>query len=139
MKEGRKLRTHFHKLLPTAIDWKVYEDLSFAVEEARKMDEQERYFVIRKNSAPLEHKAHFEREHMNARTSSMNANSFVVSLRRRGFKLALEDLGIKRTIIDEDHPEKYVSIGGQQQSFFPSQSIIEVTGPDSKWGTSFSR
>jgi len=89
-------------------------------------------------SATLEHENHFKKELRIARKQMMDSGSFLVSLRRRGFKLALLDMGIERTVIDEDYPKKEVAVV-QQLDFFPSRSIERIVEPDSKWSTAVSR
>ncbi len=99
------------------------------------------YYEFQKlaSSANLQHQEHFRKQLQVARKYHMDAQSFVVSLRRRGLKLALQDMNIERTIINEQSQERRLVVGGQQLSFFPSRSIAEVTAPESKWSTMFSR
>lgn len=82
--------------------------------------------------ASLQHQAHFNKERTIARKYMMDSNSFLVSLRRRGFDLALQDIGVTRTIIDENYRKG-------QADFFPAQVIVEVIEPESKWSTANSR
>jgi hypothetical protein len=103
------------------------------------MDTQYAEFKRLEFGCPLQHKNHFEKQSQLARKYQMDANCFVVSLRRRGLKLALRDLNIERVIIDEDYPDRPVAVGGQQLSFFPAHTITKVTAPESKWSTAFSR
>ena len=44
---------------------------------------------------------YYDRELASARRYHMDANSFMVALRRRGFALALEELKIERTVVEE--------------------------------------
>jgi hypothetical protein len=137
--ERRNFKTRPLQYLPTAIQWRVYEDVAFAAEEAEKMTKQYYEFQKLLSGSSLQHHKHFQKELQQARKYQMDANSFVVSLRRRGLKLALQDLHIERTIIDEENPERRLVVGGQQLSFFPAQRIAEVTAPESKWSTAHSR
>jgi hypothetical protein len=137
--ERKNFKTRPLQYLPTAIQWRVYEDPAFAAEEARKMSEQYYEFQKLKSGASLQHQNHFDKELQQARKYMMDANSFVVSLRRRGLKLALQDMNIERVIIDEEFPDRRLVVGAQQLGLFPAQRIAEVTGPESKWSTAHSR
>ncbi len=103
------------------------------------MDRQYDEFKKLEFGCILQHGEHFRKQSQLARKYKMDANSFVVSLRRRGLKLALEDMSIERTIMDEGNSGKRLVVGGQQLDFFPAQRIAEVTAPQSKWSTAYSR
>jgi len=136
--EKRNYKKRPLQYLPTAIKWSIYEDVAFAAEESQKMTDQYYEFSSMRFSAILEHENHFKKELGIARKQMMDSGSFLVSLRRRGFKLALLDMGIERTVIDEDYPEKEIAVV-QQLDFFPSRSIERIVEPDSKWSTAVSR
>jgi len=136
--EKRNYKKRSLQYLPTAIKWSIYEDVAFAAEESQKMTDQYYEFSSMRFSAILEHENHFKKELGIARKQMMDSGSFLVSLRRRGFKLALLDMGIERTVIDEDYPKKEVAVV-QQLDFFPSRSIERIVEPDSKWSTAVSR
>ena len=136
--EKRNYKKRSLQYLPTAIKWSIYEDIAFAAEESQKMADQYYEFSSMRFSAILEHENHFKKELGIARKQMMDSGSFLVSLRRRGFKLALLDMGIERTVIDEDYPKKEVAVV-QQLDFFPSRSIERIVEPDSKWSTAVSR
>ncbi len=101
------------------------------------MDAQYEEFSRLRFSAILVHREHFDKQVQVARKFKMDANSFVVSLRRRGFHLALEDMGIQRTLIDEHTAGKDLITG--QLDLFPAQRIDEVKLPESRWSTAVSR
>jgi hypothetical protein len=136
--ERRNFKTRPLQYLPTAIQWRVYEDPAFAADEAEKMTKQYYEFQKLLSGSSLQHQKHFQKELQQARKYQMDANSFVVYLRRRGLKLALQDLHIERTIVDEEFPQRKVAVG-QQLGLFPAQRIAEVTAPESKWSTAHSR
>lgn len=98
--ERRNWATRPLQYLPTAHGWKPYNDVALAQAEADRMSLQYNDFLARYHSAPTEHERHLTRELVAARKFAMDAQSFVVSLRRRGFDWAMQELNIERTCIE---------------------------------------
>jgi hypothetical protein len=136
--ERRNLATRPLRYLPTAREWVPFEDLGMAVNEAEDMTKQYSFFLRLKQTSTTQDQTYFDRECMQARRFMMDANSFVVSLRRRGFKHALEELGVERTLIGEEDPAHQVAVG-TQTSLFPPRPAVQRAAPESKYSTLFSR
>lgn len=88
--------------LPVARLWMPQKDLMLAQKEASEMEEQYRLFLQLSQAATPNYAKHFERELAIARRQQMDSNSFVVSLRRRGYEWAIRESKVKREIIDEE-------------------------------------
>jgi len=114
--------------LPTSIEWRPREDIGSATIEAENMQAQYYRFLGFKQSAREGYLHYFDRECIKARVYMMDSSSFLIDLRRRGYKVAMQDMEVERTVIDEDFPRRQVVI--------PSQANLFVnTGPSSRLAT----
>ena len=102
------------------------------------MEEQYQLFVRLKYRGSMNRENYIERECALARRHVMDANAFLVSLRRRGFTLALQEMGIERTIIDEDNPTRQVVVG-DNLTLFVAHDKLHFAEPDSLWSSMYSR
>jgi hypothetical protein len=117
--ERRNLATRPLQYRPTAHSWSPYRTIEEATQEAEDMQHQYDEFVRLKQRCDLASREHFERECLQARRYLMDAHSFLVSLRRRGYDLALEDLGVKRTLIEEQETKAQAAVGTTYSLFKP--------------------
>ena len=124
--------------LQTCREWVAFDTIKAAENEAQEMEKQYYLFLSLKQKSPEEHQKWFNNECISARRSMMDANSFLVSMRNKGYLFALQDIDVKRTTIDENYPEKEVIIGEETKKIdIPTK--LEPTVPNSKWSTMFSR
>ncbi|MEK6883147.1 MAG: hypothetical protein AABY22_26210 [Nanoarchaeota archaeon] len=124
--------------LQTSREWIAFDTIESAENEAKEMEKQYYLFLSLKQKSTQEHQKWFDNECISARRSMMDANSFLVSIRRKGYLFALQDINIKRTTIDEDYPEKEIIIGEETKKI-DIQTKLETTVSNSKWSTMFSR
>jgi hypothetical protein len=138
VQERRNWKTRPLQFRPSALAWQPFERLEDAVEEARRMDEQYDFLVRLKHRAKPQDANHYLRECEEARRYQMDANSFVVALRRRGFAHALAESGIVRTVLPDAVADLDIP-SGLQQSLFHTNVHVEREPPQTRYSSMFSR
>jgi hypothetical protein len=126
-------------VLHAARPWRPKEAIGAAKEEAEAMEQQYYFFAKLKNRCPASESKYYEWECITARRQMMDAQSFLVALRRRGFVLALEEMHIERTVIDEEYPTREVPVGTTYTLLTEPVVKFEATGAESVWSSMASR
>jgi hypothetical protein len=103
------------------------------------MTAQYYFFTKLKQTCAESQQPYYESECITARRQMMDAQSFVVSFRRRGFELALQDLNVKRTIIEHDPTNQEVPVGSTYTLISEPIVQFETIPPESKWSSMVSR
>jgi hypothetical protein len=87
---------------PVVSPWRPFDTITQATAEAKRMREQYERITRMKFSCPSGTMAQFERLSLEARREWNDAESFLVSLRRKGFEVAIQDAYVEHTVIDEE-------------------------------------
>lgn len=103
------------------LKWQPQMDLEQARIEAEQMEQQYRFFCELKTRCAPEESQRVEHLLMDARRQMMDANSFLVALRRRGYDHALAEVFGERTIIEEEA----LPPAGENLSIFSMPTITE--------------
>ena len=111
--EGSKLGKFLHAVR----GWQIHEDYPSAKDEADDMERQYHFFVVLKTSASSSQRAYYEAQCGLARRQMMDANSYAVSLRRRGYDLALDDFNTNA----EEVEHRALSMQGPQLSMLANR------------------
>lgn len=122
----------------TVREWIAMRTIEEATHEAEDMERQYYWFLRLKQTSRPEHQAYYERECLAARRQLMDASSFVVGFRRRGYELAVADLQVKRTIIDEIQTSD-TAVGTSPSLFALPKTQVEVSDGSNPYSTMASR